>query len=144
MQRKDMALCEMAFWHVLSTESFIVNRPYNSSTKILVSFPQARVSHGELEGLFSVACCIGGWNKLIIKFKFKSASFLVAWNGQFPQWRHLVTLNDRYFREAPESDLSPRWWRNGSQLSKRLDNRRCWRRCLPEQDAVSVSTNQGL
>lgn len=62
--------------HALSTESFKVNRPYNSSTKILVSFPQAGVSHGELEGLFSVVCCSGGWNKLIIKFKFKTASFL--------------------------------------------------------------------
>lgn len=60
----------------LSTESFKVNRPYNSSTKILGSFPQAGVSHGELEGLFRVVCCSGGWNKLIIKFKFKTASFL--------------------------------------------------------------------
>lgn len=46
--------------HALSTESFKVNRPYNSSTKILVSFPQAGVSHGELEGLFSVVCSSGG------------------------------------------------------------------------------------
>lgn len=62
--------------HALSAESFKVNRPYNSSTKILVPFPQAGVSHGELEGLFAVVCCGGGWNKLIIKFESETASCL--------------------------------------------------------------------
>ncbi len=108
----------MAFWHhTLSTESFKVNRPYNSSTKILVPFPQAGVSHGELEGLFAVVCCGGGWNKLIINLTLKLPHFLDAWNALSLLWGLLVMLSGRYSRAAPESSLSPRWWRYGNQLS---------------------------
>ena len=34
--------------HVLLTESYKLNRPYNSSTKLLATFPQTGVSHAEL------------------------------------------------------------------------------------------------
>lgn len=104
--------------HALSAESFKANRPHNSSTKILVSFPQAGVSHGELEGLFAVVCCGGGWNKLIIKFESeKVPHFLDAWNALSLLWGPLLMLNGRYSRAVPESRLSPRWWRYGNRLS---------------------------
>lgn len=104
--------------HALSAESFKANRPHNSSTKILVSFPQAGVSHGELEGLFAVVCCGGGWNKLIIKFESEKVShFLDAWNALSLLWGPLLMLNGRYSRAVPESRLSPRWWRYGNRLS---------------------------
>lgn len=103
--------------HALSTQYFKVNRPYNSSTKILVSFPQAGVSHGELEGLFAVVCCGGGWNKLIIKFDSETALFLACMKCPVSSVRVAVMLSGRYSRTAPESGLSPRWWRYGNQLS---------------------------
>lgn len=115
-----MALYEMAFWHhALSTESFKVNRPYNSSTKILVPFPQAGVSHGGLEGLFAVSCCVvvGAEISLLSNFTLKLPHFLDAWNALSLLWGWLVMLSGRYSRTAPESSLSPRWWRYGNQLS---------------------------
>lgn len=124
-------------------ESFNINRPYNSSTKILVSFPQELVTESWKACSVVWFAAVGAEISSLSNLSSKLPRFWVARKGQSPQWRHLVMLNDRYSREAPESGLSPRWWRNGSQLSNRLDNRRRWRRCLPEQDAVSVSANQG-
>lgn len=43
--------------------------------------------------------------------------FLDSWNAPSLLWGWLVMLSGRYSRTAPESSLSPRWWRYGNQLS---------------------------
>lgn len=60
---------------------------------------------------------VGAEISLLSNLTLKLPHFLDAWNALSLLWGRLVMLSGRYSRTAPESSLSPRWWRYGNQLS---------------------------
>lgn len=60
---------------------------------------------------------VGAEISLLSNLTLKLPHFLEAWNALSLLWGWLVMLSGRYSRTAPESSLSPRWWRYGNQLS---------------------------
>lgn len=60
---------------------------------------------------------VGAEISLLSNLTLKLPHFLDAWNALSLLWGWLVMLSGRYSRTAPESSLSPRWWRYGNQLS---------------------------
>lgn len=142
-KRNEMALYEMACWHrALSAQYFKVNSPYNSSTKILVVFPQARVSRGELEGLFAAVCCGGSWSNLIIKFDSQTALFLACMKCPVSSASAAGNAEWQVLQNSARVQSVAKVMTLWQPAVKRLDNRRHrrqWRTLEP--DAASISTN---
>ena len=60
---------------------------------------------------------VGAEISLLSNLTLKLPRFLDAWNALSLLWGRLVMLSGRSSKTAPESSLSPRWWRYGNQLS---------------------------
>lgn len=116
-----MALYHVILWYyVLLTASVKVDLKYS-----LNKYPRGYQLHSHRlrlvmeswKGCWLWCVVVGAEISLLSNLIQKLPRFSDAWNAPSLLWGRLVMLSGRHSRTAPESGLSPRWWRYGNRLS---------------------------